>query len=271
MAEVCPVCGAKLVRAEGEAEYYCTNPSCDAKKINGLIHFASRDAYDIEGLGEKVVTDFYNDGLLGSVADIFRLRDAAATLVTKEGFGERSVGNLLDAIEASKKNNLDRLVFGLGIRLVGQKTAKTVCERLPSMDALLAATTDDFLRIPDVGETTAEAMAEWFAEPGNRALTDELRAFGLNMTYVSDRVGRTTPFTGKTVVLTGTLAAYGRSEAGALIEKYGGSVSSAVSRKTDLIVAGEDAGSKLAKGRDLGIAIVGEEEFIRMLSEAASA
>jgi len=268
MAETCPVCGTKLVRAEGEAEYFCTNPACDAKRINGLIHFASRDAYDIEGLGEKVVTDFYNDGFLKSVSDVFRLKDHVPELVRKEGFGEKSVFNLIDAIEASKKNNLDRLLFGLGIKLVGQKTAKTICERYPSTDLVMHASVDDFLKVPDVGETTAVAIADWFSDPGNVRLIEELKAHGLNMTYVSTKVGRTTPFTGKTVVITGTLAALSRSDAEDLVEKFGGSVAGSVSRKTDLIVAGTDAGSKLAKGRELGVRIIDEEAFRALVAES---
>lgn len=268
MATRCPACGSPLLRKEGEAEYFCTNPDCDAQKINGLIHFASRDAYDIEGLGEKVVTDFYNDGFLHSISDVFRLRDHTQELVLKEGFGEKSVFNLIDAIEASKKNNLDRLLFGLGIKLVGQKTAKQIADRYPSMELIRHASVDDFLKVQDIGETTAVAIVDWFTRPENQRLIDELAAFGLTMVYTSNKIGKTTPFTGKTVVVTGTLSNYSRSEAEALIERYGGNVAGSVSRKTDLIVAGTDAGSKLTKGRELGVRIIDEEGFRNLLSEA---
>ena len=267
MATACPVCGGPLVRAEGEAEYFCVNPDCDAKKINGLIHFASRDAYDVDGLGEKVVTDFYNDGFLRSIPDVFRLKDHAQELILKEGFGEKSIMSLLDAIEASKKNNLDRLLFGLGIKLVGQKTAKTVCERYPAMDRIATLTVDDLLKVQDVGETTAAAIVEWFALPENVRTIEELGSLGLNMTYVSDRVAATTPFTDKTVVITGTLGGWSRSEAEALVERYGGRVAGSVSKKTDLIVAGTDAGSKLTKGRELGVRIVDEDGFRALLAD----
>lgn len=267
MATACPVCGGPLLRAEGEAEYFCVNPDCDAKKINGLIHFASRDAYDVDGLGEKVVTDFYNDGFLRSIPDVFRLKDHAQELILKEGFGEKSIVSLLDAIEASKKNNLDRLLFGLGIRLVGQKTAKTVCERYPAMERIASLTVDDLLKVPDVGETTAAAIVEWFALPENILTIGELGALGLNMAYVSDRLDAVTPFTDKTVVITGTLSGWSRSEAEALVERYGGRVAGSVSKKTDLIVAGTDAGSKLTKGRELGVRIVDEEGFRALLAD----
>ncbi|HAQ56704.1 MAG TPA: DNA ligase [Acholeplasmatales bacterium] len=263
----CPACNQPLIRNPGEADYFCTNPDCDAQKINGLIHFASRDAYDIEGLGEKVVTDFYNDGFLRSIADVFRLQDRAQELIAKEGFGEKSIFNLIDAIEASKKHNLDRLLFGLGIKLVGQKTAKTIAERYPSMEAIRHASVDDFLKVQDVGEATAVAIVDWFARPENNRLVDELAAFGLTMVFTSNKIGKTTPFTGKTVVVTGTLTGYSRSDAEALIERLGGNVAGSVSRKTDLIVAGTDAGSKLTKGRELGVRIIDEEGFRALLDE----
>ncbi len=266
MASLCPACGSKLVRAEGEAEYFCQNPGCDAKKIEGLIHFASRDAYNIDGLGEKVITEFYNDGLLASIADIFRLKDQEDVLVEKEGFGIKSIQNLLAAIETAKQNDLDKLLFGLGIKLVGQKTAKTIVERFPDMESIQNAGVDDLLKVADVGETTAEAIVSWFADPGNRSLVETLEKLGLNMIHRSNKIGRTTPFTGKTVVLTGSLSSLSRNEAEEIVERLGGNVASSVSRKTDLIVAGADAGSKLTKGRELGIKIIDEDGFREMVA-----
>lgn len=263
----CPKCGQELVRKENEADYYCLNPDCDAKKIEQIIHFASRDAYDIDGLGEKAVIDFYNDGFLSDIADIFILKDRFQEIVLKEGFGVKSVSNLMEGIENSKKNNLDRLLFGLGIRHVGEKVAKIIAEKFPSLERLLSLTEEDLLHIPDIGGVIAKSVADYFADPSNRMRLAKLADRGLNMTYVSDKTSRITPFTGKTVVLTGTLERHGRSEAQALIERLGGNVSGSVSKKTDLIVAGVEAGSKLTKGRELGIKIIDEAEFENMLRE----
>lgn len=265
--QFCPKCGQKLVRKENEADYYCLNPDCDAKKIEQITHFASRDAYDIDGLGEKAVIDFYNDGFLSDIADIFRLQDRFQEIVLKEGFGVKSVTKLMEGIETSKKNNLDRLLFGLGIRHVGEKVAKIIAEKFPSLDRLLSITEDDLLRVPDIGDVIAKSVAEYFADSLNRDRLSKLANLGLNTVYVSEKTSRVTPFTGKTVVLTGTLERHGRSEAQALIERLGGNVSGSVSKKTDLIVAGAEAGSKLTKGRELGIQIIDETEFENMLRE----
>lgn len=265
--QFCPKCGQKLVRKENEADYYCLNPDCDAKKIEQLIHFASRDAYDIDGLGEKAVIDFYNDGFLSDIADIFLLKDRFQEIVLKEGFGIKSVTKLMEGIENAKKNNMDRLLFGLGIRHVGEKVAKIIAEKFPSLESLLSLTEDDLLRIPDIGGVIAKSVADYFADPVNRARLAKLADQGLNMTFVSDKTSRLTPFSGKTVVLTGTLERHGRSEAQAIIERLGGNVSGSVSKKTDLIIAGSEAGSKLTKGRELGIQIIDETEFENMLRE----
>lgn len=263
----CPKCGQKLDRKDNEADYYCLNPDCDAKKIEQIIHFASRNAYDIDGLGEKAVIDFYNDGLLTDISDIFTLKDRFQDIIQKEGFGPKSVSNLIEGIENSKKNNLDRLLFGLGIRHVGEKVAKIIAEKFPSMETLLEITEEDLLRIPDIGDVIAKSVAEYFADSSNRSRLEKLARFGLNMIFVSDRTMKVTPFTGKTVVLTGTLERYGRIEAQELIERLGGNVSGSVSKKTDLIIAGSEAGSKLTKGRELGIKIIDESEFEIMLRE----
>jgi DNA ligase (NAD+) len=266
----CPKCGAPLLRKEGEADHYCTNPRCDAKKIEGLIHFASKDAYDIDGMGEAAVEVLYNAGFLSTVADIFRLEEHAQELAQIDGYGEKKIANLLDGIRRSKANNLDRLIFALGIRHVGQKTAKNLAEMFPSIDALMNATLLDLMMAKDTGDATAESIAAYFADPANRALLEELRVLGLNMAYSSAKLQVATPFSGKTVVVTGTLQNYSRSDAERLIEQYGGVASSAVSKKTDYILAGSAAGSKLDKGKALGIAIIDEETFVRMLASVAS-
>ena len=263
----CPKCNSELVRKPSEADYYCLNPHCDAKKIEGLIHFASRDAYNIEGLGEKVVTELYNDGFLESVDDIFRLKDHRLSLMSKEGFGQKSIDNLLAAIERSKSNNLDKLIFALGIRHVGQKMAKTIVQAFPSMTQLMEASFEDVYAINDVGEAIAESLTTYFKKEETLRLIATLTNLGLTMTYQSTAKDIPSLFRGKTVVLTGTLNQYSRNEAQTIIENLGGSVSSSVSKKTDYIIAGAEAGSKLTKGLELGITILSEDEFKKMINE----
>lgn len=268
MIDQCPKCGQKLLRKPGEADYYCINPNCDAKKIEGLIHFASRDAYNIDGLGEKAVIDFYNDGFLSDIADIFTLSERFQELILKEGFGTKSITNLMDGIELSKQNNLDKLLFGLGIRHVGAKVAKIIAEKFGSVERLLSITEDELLHTNDIGSVIAKSIAEYFTDEVNRKRLAKLAALGLKMTYSSDKIEKVTAFSGKTVVLTGTLSKYGRNEAQAIIERLGGNVSSSVSKKTDMILAGTEAGSKLEKGISLGIRIIDENEFETMIQNA---
>lgn len=263
----CPTCGEPLIRNDGEADHYCQNPHCDAKKIERLIHFASKDAYDIDGMGEAAVEELYNRGYLKSIADIFRLEEHAQELAQIDGYGEKKIAKLIDGIARSKANNFDRLIFALGIRHVGHKTAKNIAEMFPNIDALLDATFLDLMMAKDTGETTAESIVAYFADPLNKALIEDLRALGLNMAYSSAKLQVDTPFTGKTVVVTGTLERYSRSDAERLIEQYGGIAASSVSKKTDLILAGTAAGSKLDKGKALGIRIIDEETFSAMLAE----
>lgn len=267
MIDRCPKCNDELIRKIGEADYYCTNPHCDAKKIEGIIHFASREAYNIDGLGEKVITDFYNDGFISDITDIFTLKDHFQELILKEGFGLKSITNLMDSIEESKKRNLDKLLFGLGIRHVGSKMAKILADKFTSIDRLLSITEEELIHTNDVGDVIAKSVAEYFAEPVNRERIAKLKEYGLQMTYTSDKVKEVTPFTGKTVVLTGTLSKYGRTEAQAIIERMGGNVSGSVSKKTDYILAGTEAGSKLEKGMALGITILSEAQFDEMIQK----
>lgn len=267
MIDHCPKCDSKLVRKPGEADYYCLNPHCEAKKIEGLIHFSSRDAYNIEGLGEKVVTELFNDGYLKTIADIFKLKEYRLELMSKEGFGQKSIDNLLQAIESSKNNNLDKLLFGLGIRHVGQKIAKTLAKQHSSIESLKQATVESLIEIDDIGEAIALSLVSYFNDESNIALMNDLLDLGLNMEYRSSAKGGVTVFTGKTVVLTGTLNHYSRNEAAKVIEDLGGKVSSSVSKNTDFILAGSEAGSKLSKGIELGVKILSEEEFIEMTNE----
>ncbi len=258
----CPSCGAPTVREAEEAAIRCTNSDCPAQLRRSLIHFCSRDAMDIEFLGEAVTDALVDAGLVRSVEDIYRLTEEQ--LITLENFGKKSAENLLNAIEKSKQNDLYKLIFGLGIRHIGQKSAKLLCDHFRTMDAIAAADAEQIAAIEGFGEIMAESAAQYFSLPQTQTLIANLKELGLNMRSLRE-IERDI-FAGKTFVLTGTLPTYTRAEAGALIEKYGGKVSSSVSKKTDYVLAGEEAGSKLKKAQDLGVTILTEAEFIAMLS-----
>ncbi|RJX26340.1 MAG: NAD-dependent DNA ligase LigA [Acholeplasma sp.] len=260
MIDTCPVCGQPLVRHEGEADYYCSNLECPGRNINSLIHFASRVAMDIDTLGEKVVEMLHELGYLNTIADIYRLHMYRDELKEIPGFGDKKVEKLLLAIEASKTQTFDRLLFGLGIKHVGAKVAKTLIKHYPSMDLLSQATIEDLLHIPEIGEMIALSIVHYFADSKKRELIEELKQLGLNMTHqVAEAVSH--EFNGKTIVLTGKLNLFSRDQATEIIEKLGGKVASSVSSKTDFVVAGEDAGSKLKKANELGIPVIDELAF----------
>ncbi len=264
MINACPVCASDLERKAGEAGYYCVNPDCDAKKIEGLIHFVSRKAMNIEGLGERIIEQFFNDGIITSIPDIYDLEQHRSELILKEGFGEKSIQNLLDNIETSKDNNLDKLIFGLGIRHVGEKVSKVLADHLGNLDGFYTATQEELININEIGEVIAASVVSYFANEDNRAMLERLRTFGLTTEYVSN-VREKAEFSGKTFVLTGKLEYYKRDEAKALIESLGGKVSGSVSKKTDYVIAGEDAGSKLTKANQLGVTVLSEEDFKALL------
>ena len=266
MARNCPECHEPLTRKDDEADYYCLNPDCEAKHIEGLIHFASRDAYNIEGLGDRVITEFFNDGYIKNIGDIFELKSHYEQLIEKEGFGKKSIDNILSAIETSKKNPLDKLIFGLGIRHVGAKIAKVLSSRLGSIEGFLSVSKEELINIEDVGEAIASSVDAYFRDQSNRQLIDKLIDLGLNMESSKNKTKEKTPFTGLNVVLTGSLNNHTRNEAKELIERLGGNVMASVSKNTDLIVAGLEAGSKLDRGRELKIKIVDEEEFEKMIA-----
>ncbi len=256
----CPVCKHPLERNEGEADYYCVNPDCPAKNINSLIHFASRVAMDIDTLGEKVVETFHELGFLNTISDIYRLKDFVDELKLIPGFGEKKVEKLINAIERSKNQTFDKFLFGLGIKHVGSKVAKIIVKYYPAMHLLKDAKLEDLIDIPDIGEMIAQSIVSYFSDEQNLSLINELEAFGLNMTYVREATIEH-EYTGKTFVLTGKLETFTRDEAKAIIEKLGGKTSSSVSKKTDYVLAGSDAGSKLKKANDLGITVISEETF----------
>ena len=257
----CPECGGKVVRAEGEADHRCVNAKCPAKLRESLLHFASRGVMNIEGMGEALVNQLADHGLVKDVADIYSL--SADKLLSLERVGKKSAENLLREIENSKKLPLERVILGLGIRFVGERTAELLAEHFGSMDAFMNAGLDELQQVTEVGPRVGEAITEYFSEPRNRELVERLRKAGLQ--FAGQKKHRGTKLAGKTFVLTGTLPNLSRDEAKKLIENEGGKVSGSVSKKTDYVVAGSDAGSKLDKARDLKIAVVDEDGLRTML------
>ncbi|AQX56271.1 NAD-dependent DNA ligase LigA [Priestia flexa] len=265
----CPECESELVRLEGEVALRCINPSCPAQIREGLIHFVSRNAMNIDGLGEKVITQLFKEELIKDVADLYEL--TKEQLIELERMGEKSADNLLKAIEASKENSLERLLFGLGIRHVGAKAAKTLAQQFDTMDKLQKATYDELVTINEIGDKMADAIVTYFSQEEVQELLSELQEAGVNMTYKGPKPVNVeesdSVFAGKTIVLTGKLEELGRSEAKAEIEALGGKVTGSVSKKTDLVIAGEDAGSKLAKANELGIEVWDEARLLIELNK----
>lgn len=266
MISKCPICGHPIFRKDGEADYYCINDECKARVLNSLIHYASKMAMNIESLGEKLIENFYNADLIKSIPDIYRLEDKKDILINMEKLGQKSVENLLSSIDISKSMNLDRLLFGLGIRNVGSKVATTICEKYSSISEIMNATYDDLISIDDVGEIIAKSIVNYFADDKNKKMIQELIDLGVNMNYKKkDTINGV--FAHKIVVLTGNLSGYTRQEATDIIERLGGTTSSSVSKRTDYVLAGEKAGSKLEKAKNLGIKIISEEDFNEMISD----
>ena len=260
--ELCPSCGSKIIREEGEAAARCTNTDCPAQLLRHLIHFVSRDAMDIDGLGPAVLEQLLNNGMIRSFSDLYRLDvDSLAQL---DRMGARSAQNLVSAVEKSKSADICRLVYALGIRHIGEKAAKLLCEHFLSIENLFGATVEEICAIDGYGTIMAESVADYFSLDATRALIDELKALGVEMKPL-EAVKKQGVFLGKTFVLTGTLPTMSRKEASVLIEQNGGKTSSSVSKKTDYVLAGEDAGSKLTKAQSLGITIISESDLLAML------
>jgi len=257
----CPVCGTKAVRYEDESALRCPNGDCPAQLLKNIIHFASKDAMNIEGLGPAIVSALLESKLINSVADLYELK--AEDLEKLEGFAEKSSQNLIKSIELSKNNNIDRLIFALGIRNIGIKAAKLLCEKFLSIDKIMNASIDEIASIDGFGDVMAENVFKAFREPHRIELINKFKNYGLKMDYDGVLINDNR-FAGKTFVLTGTLPTLKRREASDLIVKCGGKVSSSVSKKTDYVVAGDDAGSKLVKAQELGIEILSEEELINI-------
>ncbi|HMC31667.1 MAG TPA: NAD-dependent DNA ligase LigA [Candidatus Angelobacter sp.] len=262
MPERCPVCNGHVVRVEGEADHRCVNANCPAKLRESILHFAARSVMNIEGMGESLVNQLADRGLVKNVADIYELDKEK--LLTLERIGSKSAENLLAEIEQSRKLPLERVIFGLGIRFVGERTAEFLAEHFGSMDELMRATVEELEEVNEVGPRIAQSIHEFFAEPSNRKLVERLRKY-LKFTGVKKQRG--TALAGKTFVLTGTLPNYSRDAAKKMIEDAGGKVTGSVSKKTDYVVAGADAGSKLDKARELGVAVIDEEEMEELVKK----
>ena len=263
MPERCPVCGTKVVRTEGEVDYRCVNANCPAKLRETILHFASRGVMNIDGMGDALVNQLTERGLVKNVADIYQL--TKGDLLSLERMGDKSAQNILDEIENSKKLPLERLIYGLGIRMVGERTAQFLAEDFGSMEALERATVEELQNVNEVGPRIAESIVEFFGVAANRKLIERLREAGLTLTGKKKQRG--TKLAGKTFVLTGTLEHFTRDEAKKMIEDAGGKVTGSVSKKTDYVIAGADAGSKLDKAKDFGVKVVDEKEMEKILNE----
>lgn len=263
MPEVCPVCGAPLVREEGEAAVRCTNSNCPAQQLRSIIHFVSKPAMDIDGLGASVVEQLLDEGLIADCADIYSLK--FDDLVSLERFGRKSAQNLIDAIARSKEQGLDRVLVGLGIRMIGSRAAQILANEYENIDALIDASAEELSGVPEIGTKMADSLCAYFKQEKSLDIIERLRCAGVKLTYEAQRAGDA--LSGKTFVLTGTLPTLKRNEAKSLIESNGGKVSGSVSKKTDFVVAGEEAGSKLEKAKSLGVSVISEAELLDMVQK----
>ena len=265
MPNTCPSCGQQTYTKENDPFTRCKNPDCPDQNIRRIIHFASRDALNIEGLGDKVVTTLYEKGIIAHTIDLFSLE--REKLISLDRMGEKSVDNLLSAIENSKQSSLDKVIFALGILNVGKKAGKILAEKYLNLSNLMNATLDELVNLDDVGQITAESILDYLSDENNIKFINDLIKVGMNPQYEIQEVNTDNIFAGKTVVLTGKLVELTRNEAKEYLEKYGAKVTGSVTSKTDLVIAGEKAGSKLAKAEQLGIRVINEEEFANMVRE----
>ncbi len=262
----CPICDTKLIKKEGEVDYYCPNPNCPARHIESFIHFVSRPAMNIDGLGDRLMEDLYNFKFISTIPDIYRLSSKKDDLTKLEGYGEKSVTNLLNAIEVSKSNSLERLLFGLGIKNVGKEKAKILAKTYKNIDNLSKATYDELVEIPDIGPIIAKNIVDYFSNEDNLKIIEELKELGLNMEYIGEELKLNENFLDKSFVLTGTLTKLTRDEAKALIENAGGKTVGSVSKKTYAVIVGDNPGSKYDKAKELNIPIWTEEEFLEKIN-----
>ncbi len=265
MITVCPMCDTPLIKKEEQVDYYCPNDSCPARSVEKLIHFASRGAMNIDGLGEGIIEDFYNFGFIRSIPDIYLLKNHKVDLIELEGYGEKSIQKLLDSVEKSKENSLERLLFGLGISNVGSKTAKILAIHFQTLDSLREASLEELQRIPDIGKIIAKSIIDFFDDTQSQDIISKLKEFGVNMIYLGQKIEQDIDFLNQSFVLTGTLTKFSRDKAKGEIESRGGKTVDSVSKKTSVVIVGENPGSKYQKAKDLGITIWTEDDFLEKL------
>ncbi len=265
MIQDCPACGTALVRVE--AMHFCLNQTCSARQVEGIIHFASKVAMDIKGLGDKIIEEMVLLGFVHVISDLYRLHEKRKELLLLEGYSDKSVTLILDAIEDSKQRSLEKLLVGLGIKEVGEKTAKMLAKRFLTLRALSVATVEDLLALADTGPVVSEAIMDYFKNPKHQQLIEDLILLGVNQTYLGVTTSKPTFFSGKTVVITGSFTTYDRPTLTSLLESMGAKVTSSVSKHTHMLICGEDAGSKLAKAESLGVAVILEPRLLAILEE----
>ena len=263
MIDKCPICGTDIIRKEEEADYFCPNINCNARKVENLIHYASKDAMNIEGLGDNIMEDLYNYGYIKDISDIYDLKKYASELETMEGYGKKSIENLFNSIENSKSNSLERLLFGLGIKQVGSKTARVLAKHYNTLDNIMNASKEELTEIKDIGNVIADNIVNYFRDDLNINIINKLKDYGVNTKYINTNLKKENEyFMDKTFVLTGTLTNITRDMASEIIENNGGKVTSSVTRKTSVVIVGDNPGSKYDKAVSLGIEIWNEEEFL---------
>lgn len=264
MIEFCPMCNTKLIMSKSEVDYFCPNDSCPARKIESLIHFVDRKAMNIIGLGENIIEDFFNEGIITDFLSIYKLKEHAEELVKMEGFGEKSITKLLDNIEASKNNDFDRIIYAIGIKGIGEKNAKILAKKYKNIDNLIKATYEELNQIDDIGPILAQNIIEFFSEQNNITMVNNLKNIGINMQYSGSLELYDERITDKRFVITGSLEAYSRDEIKDIISNYGGKTSDSVSKKTNVVIVGEDPGSKYDKAKSLNIEIWNQEKLKEM-------
>lgn len=269
MISECPMCHEKIVKKDGNVDYYCVNPKCPKRNIEGIIHYVSRDALNIEGLGDEIVEELYNLGFVRSIVDLYSLSDKKKQIMEFDGYGEKSLNKIIDNIEASKNSSLERLLFGLGIKEIGSKTAKILASNFGSMDSLMSASMEELESIRDIGHITALSVYEYLKE--NKELIEKLKALGVNMKYLGKNMRLNEFISGKKFVITGTIDGYGRKEIKEIIESYNGTVSESVSKNTDIVIVGSNPGSKYQDALRLNIMIWDNDKTINVLNNLPKA
>ena len=264
MIRECPMCHSKLEKIAGQADYYCKNPECPKRNIESIIHYVSRDAMNIEGLGDEIVEELYNLGFVKSITDLYSLEDKKKAIMEFDGYGEKSLNKIIENIENSKNNSLERLLYGLGIKEIGTKTAKLLASEFSTMDMLIGATREELESIRDIGSITAKSVVEYFAT--HKDLIEELKHIGINMTYKGRIAGTNELVTDKKFVITGTITGWGRNEIKDKLESFNAKVSGSVSKNTDIVIVGANPGSKYQDALNLGITIWDEAKTLEVLN-----